>query len=52
MPNGQICYSAWKELQKPLEKRQTAQNVKAGLILLRVVVFTLIIIMIADTSKQ
>ena|SRR6266566_1912511 len=24
----QNCYSAWKEKQKPLEKRQTARNVK------------------------
>jgi len=28
IPTGQNCYSAWKEKQKPLEKRQTAQNVK------------------------
>ena len=25
---GQNCYSAWKEKQKPLEKRRTARNVK------------------------
>jgi Transposase family tnp2 len=30
IPNGQICYSAWKELQKPLEKRRTARNVKVS----------------------
>jgi len=28
IPTGQICYSAWKEWQKPLEKRRTARNVK------------------------
>jgi hypothetical protein len=28
LPTGQICYSAWKELQKPIEKRRTARNVK------------------------
>ena len=28
IPTGQVCYSAWKELQRPLEKRQTAHNVK------------------------
>ncbi|KAI9447399.1 hypothetical protein H4582DRAFT_1803124 [Lactarius indigo] len=28
IPTGQNCYSAWKEKQKPLEKRRTAQNVK------------------------
>ncbi|KAI0292314.1 hypothetical protein BC826DRAFT_885613, partial [Russula brevipes] len=31
IPTGQICYSAWKEKQKPLEKRRTAQNVKVRL---------------------
>ena len=30
IPNGQICYSAWKELQKPLEKRRTVRNVKVS----------------------
>ncbi|KAH9016017.1 hypothetical protein EDB84DRAFT_1252809, partial [Lactarius hengduanensis] len=25
---GQNCYSAWKEKQKPLEKRRTTRNVK------------------------
>ncbi|KAH8980248.1 hypothetical protein EDB86DRAFT_2813862 [Lactarius hatsudake] len=28
IPTGQNCYSAWKEKQKPLEKRRTARNVK------------------------
>ena len=28
LPTGQICYSAWKETQKPVEKRHTAHNVK------------------------
>ncbi|KAH9992906.1 hypothetical protein BJV77DRAFT_920539, partial [Russula vinacea] len=28
IPTGQICYSSWKELQKPLEKRRTARMVK------------------------
>ena len=28
IPTGQKCNSAWKELNKPLEKRQTACNVK------------------------
>lgn len=28
LPTGQNCYSAWKELEKPLEKRRTARNVK------------------------
>ena len=28
IPTGQNCYSAWKETQKPLEKRRTARNVK------------------------
>jgi hypothetical protein len=28
IPIGQICNSAWKELNKPLEKRQTAHIVK------------------------
>jgi hypothetical protein len=28
IPTGQNCYSAWKEKQKPLERQQTAWNVK------------------------
>jgi len=28
IPTGQVCYSAWKELQRPLEKCRTACNVK------------------------
>jgi hypothetical protein len=28
LPTGQNCYSAWKETQKPIEKRRTARNVK------------------------
>ncbi|KAH9074395.1 hypothetical protein EDB83DRAFT_2203920, partial [Lactarius deliciosus] len=28
IPTGQNCYSAWKEKEKPLEKRRTARNVK------------------------
>jgi len=28
IPTGQNCYSAWKEKQRPLEKRRTARNVK------------------------
>lgn len=28
IPTGQNCNSAWKELNKPLEKRRTARNVK------------------------
>jgi len=34
IPTGQICYSAWKELLKPLERRQTACNIKVHLRLL------------------
>ena len=30
IPTGQNCYSAWKEKQKPLEKRRTARNVKVS----------------------
>lgn len=30
IPTGQNCYSAWKEKQKPLERRRTACNVKVG----------------------
>ena len=30
IPSGQICYSAWKELQRPLEKRRTARMVKVS----------------------
>src|SRR6266702_4789890 len=30
VPTGQNCYSAWKEKQKPLEKRRTAWNVKVS----------------------
>ena len=28
LPTGQNCNSAWKELNKPIEKRRTARNVK------------------------
>ena len=28
IPTGQNCYSAWKELERPIEKRRTARNVK------------------------
>jgi Transposase family tnp2 len=28
LPNGQTCYSSWKETQKPLEKHRTTRNVK------------------------
>ena len=28
IPTGQNCYSAWKEMQKPIEKCRTARNVK------------------------
>ena len=28
IPTGQNCYSAWKELERPIEKRRTACNVK------------------------
>jgi hypothetical protein len=28
IPTGQNCYTAWKEKEKPLEKRRTAHNVK------------------------
>jgi hypothetical protein len=28
IPTGQNCYSAWKELQRPIERRRTARNVK------------------------
>jgi len=28
LPTGQNCYSAWKETQRPIEKRRTARNVK------------------------
>jgi len=28
LTTGQNCYSAWKEKEKPLEKRRTARNVK------------------------
>ena len=30
IPTGQICYSAWKELMKPLERRRTARNIKVS----------------------
>jgi hypothetical protein len=30
IPTGQNCYSAWKELERPIEKRRTARNVKVG----------------------
>jgi len=30
IPTGQNCYSAWKEKEKPLEKRRTACNVKVS----------------------
>src|SRR6266702_576407 len=30
VPTGQNCYSAWKEKQKPLEKRRTARNIKVS----------------------
>ena len=36
LPTGQNCYSAWKETQKPIEKRRTARNVKVCSILLQV----------------
>lgn len=32
IPTGQICYSAWKEKEKPLEKRRTARNIKVCLL--------------------
>jgi len=32
---GQTCYSAWKETQRPIEKRRTARNVKVCSILLQ-----------------
>jgi hypothetical protein len=32
IPTGQNCYTAWKELQKPLQKRCTARNVKVSLV--------------------
>jgi hypothetical protein len=28
IPTGQNCYSAWKEMEKPLELRRTARNTK------------------------
>jgi hypothetical protein len=28
IPTGQNCYSSWKELQRPIERRRTARNVK------------------------
>jgi hypothetical protein len=34
LPTGQNCYSTWKEMQKPIEKRCTACNVKVHSILL------------------
>jgi len=34
IPTGQICYTAWKELWKSLEKCRTACMVKVGLRLL------------------
>jgi hypothetical protein len=30
IPNGQICYSAWKELAKDLKNRRTARNIKVS----------------------
>jgi hypothetical protein len=36
LPTGQNCYSAWKEMQKPIEKRRTARNVKVCSISLHV----------------
>lgn len=34
IPTGQVCYSAWKETQRPIEKRRTARNVKVCFTLL------------------
>jgi hypothetical protein len=34
IPTGQICYSGWKEKEKPLLKRRTARNVKVCMYLL------------------
>ena len=52
IPTGQICYSAWKELQKLLEKRRTARNVKASLDSSLAVDFTLTTIMLSDTHEE
>jgi len=30
IPTGQNCYSAWKEMEKPLELRRTARNTKVS----------------------
>ena len=52
IPTGQICYSAWKELQKLLEKRRTARNVKASPDSSRAVDFTLTDIILSDTLEK
>jgi hypothetical protein len=39
IPTGQICYSAWKELLKPLENCRTARNVKVSHTFLRAKIF-------------
>jgi hypothetical protein len=30
LPTGQTCYSAWKEKERPLERRRTARNIKVS----------------------
>jgi hypothetical protein len=50
LPTGQNCNSAWKELQKPLERRRTARNVKVRRMMRST--FSYNIVNLLDTSGQ
>ena len=53
IPTGQNCYSAWKELERPLEKRRTARNVKVRYILYFLVSVTLLTsLTLLDSSRR
>ena len=54
LPTGQNCNSSWKELQKPLEKRRTARNVKVfhTLILLCQWLLCIDVLNVLDISGQ
>ena len=53
IPTGQNCYSAWKELERPLEKRRTARNVKVRYILYFLVSVTLLTsLTLPDSSRR
>jgi len=56
LPTGQNCYSAWKEKEKPLEKRRTARNVKvhctsATLVLLLCFLLTLLQVFLDNETR-